>query len=329
MIGERLAHKPHPALTELIQERKTPFSQFFSPQQLISLCDEEYTRVHQHLENKEPLLFRNPEFSLCVERYNQMRNQILSRESTHRDELTQLAIDVISEIYDIPEGQINWTADFNLEGMIDPSADQDTEDLDISPDRLPFLSAEIEKRVLLNSLVHGSSVHIWKSCHHIVSPELRELSPILPTLYDVYTAVLGYMMWQATPQMFEQAMAEGLLIGQGINQIEFGEDEEINISVEAINFPAMLHEVNKAALDLVICHGLPEDVTEDELKYIYAKADRYEDEFWHYLVSPSLWTRFIEAEKKPTTELPDVLMDLATKTPEMVKYEFERLCQHR
>lgn len=327
MIGETLRHKPHPALNELINQRKTPFSHLFSPETLFSLCNQEYERVHEHLEEKEPLLFQNPEFSLCMERYKQMRDQIMSREANHREELIQLAIEVVSEIYDIPEGQLRWKVDFNLEGMIEPSMDQDTEELDIDPDRIPFLSAEIEKRVLLNMLVHGSSMHIWKSSHHIVSPELRELSPILPMLYDVYTAVLGYMMWQATPSMFEQAIEEGELIAQGINQLEFDDDEELQVTVEAINFPAMLHEVNKAAIDIVICHGIPDDVTEDELKYIYAKADRYEDEFWHYLVSPSVWARFISAENKTTQELPDAIMDLAEHSPEMVKYKFELICQ--
>jgi hypothetical protein len=72
-----------------------------------------------------------------------------------------------------------------------------------------------------------------------------------------------------------------------------------------------LHEVNKGVIDLIICHGLPEDVTEDELKYIYSKADRYQDEYWHYVVSPSIWARLLKFAKCKTQNLPNILMEIS------------------
>lgn len=327
MIGDRLRHKPHPAIAELIAEERTPFSDLCVSPFLFSLANEEFERVYNHLKEKEPLLFRNPEFDLLIERYKQMRDQILSRESNHTEELISLAIKAISEIYDIPEDQIKWNVNFNLEGLIDPSFVQDIDDLDIDEERLPYLQEQIEKRILLNSLVHGSSMHIWKSLHYIVSTELKKLSPILPVLYDVYTAVLGYSIWLSVPDGLQLAVDEGTLISQGINQITFDEDDDPQISVEAINFPAMLHEVNKGALDLIICHGIPEDVTEDELKYIYAIADKYSDEYWHYIISPSIWNRLLKYAKVRTKDLPDVLMELSLLDFTELKSVFTAICR--
>ena len=202
------------------------------------------------------------------------------------------------------------------------------EELNIDPDRMEFLLAEIKKRIILNTLAHGSSMHIWKSSHHIVSLELKELSPILPVLYDAYTAILGFLIWQSNPDQMQIAMDQGNLLAQGINKIKFDEDE-IEIEVEAVNFPAMLHEVNKAAIDLVICHGLPEDVSEDELKFIYQEADKYKDEFWHYLVSPSLWTRLLLSLKVTTQELPDCIMKIAQLDLNKLDHLFQLLADDK
>lgn len=310
MIGANLTHKPHPNISNLITEGKTTFSDVFcvAPYQ-ISLANEEFARVHNHFELKEPLLFQNLSFELLIERYQMMRTQILSREGKHHERLAQLAIETISEIYDIPEDQINWNVNFNLEGLIDP-AFEDDEELEIDPERIPFLQEEVKKRKILNALVHGSSMHIWKSCHHLVNSELKAISPVLPMLYDSYTAVLGFSIWQSLPDTLQQGFEEGTLMTQGINRITFDEEENPNIEVEAINFPAMLHEVNKGVIDLIVCHGLPE-VTEDELKYIYQKADRYQDEYWHYVISPSIWARLLKFAKTKTQNLPEIIMEIS------------------
>ena len=144
----------------------------------------------------------------------------------------------------------------------------------------------------------------------MVKEELKALSPVLPMLYDSYTSVLGFCIWQGLPDTLKQGFDEGTLVTQGINRITF-DDDQPSIEVEAINFPSMLHEVNKGVIDLIICHGLPEDVTEDELKYIYSKADRYQDEYWHYVVSPSIWARLLKFAKCKTQNLPNILMEIS------------------
>ena len=244
MIGANLTHQPHPEIETNITEGNTTFSDVLCVEpHLLSLADEEFTRVHDLFKLKENYLFQNPKFDLLIERYQMMRTQILSRETKHHKALIDLAIETISEIYGIPEDQINWDVKFNLEGFIDPSFEE-PEELNIDPERLPYLKEEIQKRKLLNALVHGSSMLVWKSCHHLVGKELKEMSIVLPMLYDSYTAVLGYCIWLSLPNTIQQGFDEGTLMTQGINRITF-DDQEPSIEVEAINFPAMLHEVNK------------------------------------------------------------------------------------
>lgn len=328
MIGTNLVLKPHPNIAQLITEGKTTFSDVLCIEPFqISLASEEFERVHNHFQLKEPLLFQDAQFELLIERYQMMRTQILSREGKHHERLTQLAIETISEIYDIPEDQIKWNVNFNLEGLIDPSFEDD-EELNIDPERIPFLEEQIKKRKILNALVHGSSMHIWKSCHHLVSSELKRISPILPLMYDSYTAILGFCIWQSLPDALQQGFEDGTLMTQGINRITFDQKENPNIEVEAINFPAMLHEVNKGVIDLIICHGLPEDVTEDELKYIYQKADRYQDEYWHYVISPSIWARLLKFAKTKTQNLPEIIMEISLLDFEQLETLMRALCEN-
>lgn len=310
MIGSTKKVKPNPEIYKHIQNQNTTFSDIksLSPH-LISLADQEFSAVHDFLELKEKHLIDSFDFESLIKRLHMMRTQIISREGKHQKDLTKLAVSVISEIYDIPEDQINWDVKFSLEGLIDPSFEE--EELEIEPDRIPFVLKEIKKRKILNAFVHGSSMHIWKSCHHLVGDKLKKISPVLPILYDSYTSILGFCIWQNTPNGLEQGFNEGSLMTQGINRITFDEEETPNIEVEAVNFPSMLHEVNKGAMDLIICHGIPEDVTEGELKYIYSKADRYQDEFWHYLISPSLWSRLLKSLNTGTENIPEILMEIS------------------
>jgi len=46
-------------------------------------------------------------------------------------------------------------------------------------------------------------------------------------------------------------------------------------------------------------------------KYYYAKADKYEDEIWHYLLSPSLWKDLLDAITVPTQNIPDIIAKLS------------------
>ena len=99
---------------------------------------------------------------------------------------------------------------------------------------------------------------------------------------------------------------------QGFNKLEFDEEGEAECKIRCVgvNFPVLLHEVTKGAMDYLICHGIPKDFSEDELKYYYAKADSYENEFWHYLLSPTVWTSLVDAAGVDTQELPLVIAKL-------------------
>lgn len=253
---------------------------------------------------------------------------IIKLEQPAKDKLQQLAIETIKEIYQVPDY-------VDLKGMIQPRLNLDTEQ-DKSPE--PFLNLsleqknnmrdEIQKRIILNGLVHGSSMHIWKGIYHMVSNELEQINPDLKELYNLYTSTLGILIWLVNPDEFQKGIDDGTPVPeggiaptQGFNKVKFNRQKGFGGQVEAqgVNFPVLLHELNKGVLDWLISAGIPKSYTREELTYYYSKADSYENELWHYLLAPTLWADLLEVAKMENENIPKLINHLTKLSyPELV-----------
>lgn len=238
---------------------------------------------------------------------------ISKQESPYREDLKKLAVETIKDLYNVPD-HVNLQA--FIETNIDLSTDQDDSPqpfLNLSLNQKNKMRDEIQKRVILNGLVHGSSMYIWKSVYYIVRDKLMSLNPILVQLYDEYTAGVNFSFWTMDPAVFQSSVESEQQFTQGFNEIKFDEPgrPEATVLCKGINFPVLLHELNKGVMDYLICHGIPKDYSEEELRYYYSKADAYENEIWHYLLSPSLWNDLLETANVLPGDLPGVMMKLS------------------
>lgn len=237
-----------------------------------------------------------------------MRN-ISTREMKHTEELEKIAVDTVRDIFNIPEHiNINPEIQSGMSG-VNEQDNSPEKILSLSTERQTEIEEQIQKRIILNGIVHGCAMHIWKSAHYIIKEKIDAIDPRLMELYNIYTTSMSWSLWQVSPSM-AMASIKNEGVTQGKNELKF-EDDGCDIDAEGINFPVLLHEISKGAVDYLISHGIPEDFTEEELVYYYAKADNHQDEFWHYLLSPSLWTSLIEAADVNSQELPEVIMGLA------------------
>lgn len=230
-----------------------------------------------------------------------------------RQELANLAVETIRELYNVPEH-------IRLEAFIEKKIDLDTAQddnpesfLELSLSQKNDMRDEIQKRVILNGLVHGSSMYIWKSAYYIVRDKLNDFNPILIQLYDELTAGVNFSFWTKDPAAFSFAVQNQMHVTQGFNKITFDEPgmPSANVLCKGINFPTLFHELNKGVLDYVICAGIPQNYSEEELRYYYTKADAYENEFWHYLLSPTLWADLLETASVDPERIPHVLLRLS------------------
>lgn len=227
-----------------------------------------------------------------------------------KSQLEKIAEDTIRELYEVPH-QIKLLPKIVEQSEIEYDIESQREDLKLEntilPDRLIKIQEEVNKRIILNSIVNGSSVMIWSHAYYISKEKLDELNSNLIQYYDIYSSVVGMLLW-LSPPVFNQETIES----QGICQVDF---EEGNQSM-GINFPVLLMETNKVVMDYLICRAIPKDFSEDELKLYYAMSDSYEQEFWHNLLSPVLYSDLLETLDVDSQSLPTIIAKLCE-----IKYE--------
>lgn len=280
------------------------------------LASEEYKRCLELFERRLPNEYALPTgqaIRMTQERMQPASSIMFVKEMRNREELETIAVDVVRSLFDIPE-HVKLIPDLMNQGDMDPDDQDDSPEsfLSLSEERKKEMTGEIQKRIILNGLVHGSAMHIWKSSHYIIKERIDQVDDLLMKLYDEYTAAVSWLIWQMDPVEFERNLGGQVL---GYNELSFQEDE-CDINCHATNFPVLLHELTKGAMDYLICRGIPQEYSVDELEYYYAKADDYNNEFWHYLMSPSIWAKLIEASGVDSQGLPAVIARLTQLTYE-------------
>ena len=209
-------------------------------------------------------------------RYDGAIKLVKNEEAKHRKALEQLAISTIKDLYQVPDY-------IDLQAIIRPGLGADTHQ-DNNPS--PFLQLslqeknemrdEIQKRVILNSLVHGASINIWKTIHHLVDSELDAINGNLRHLYDQYTATFSLLYWFFDPDNLEKDIEQD-------------------------------RQMNKGVLDWIISAGIPQNYNQAQLEYYYSKADRYQDEIWHYLLGATLWHDLLQTANLDNSLIPKLL----------------------
>jgi len=316
-IIKGLKHRPHKGITERIDSKlfSLDANRLFHYKPEV-LAGDEYKRCLMLFEKRLPNeheLDTHEAIPTLREMQVARTSVMFNKELEHRDELQEIAVDTIRELFDIPE-HINLNPEITEKFDLDPDDQEDSpeEYLSLSEEDKLEMRDEIQKRIILNGLVHGAAMHIWKSAHYIIKDRVDNIDPILMPLYDEYTTAISWLIWQMPPDIVQEAIGAGGAITQGFNELEFEEEgePECNVHCHAVNFPVLLHEVTKGAIDYLICHGIPPGYNEEQLKYYYAKADDYENELWHYYMSPTLWIKLAESADVDTQSLPAVIANL-------------------
>jgi len=333
-------HMPHPAVVKALVEKNFPLNAnpVFNHNPIF-LAQTEYARIDDLLKRKLVAMYNQDNISYLeiFRKYQQLSSMIIKRERQMKEQLEDLAIKIITTIFSPPE-HIDLKAMINsrMKMDIDPEQQKPSVLPDMSPERLAYLNAQVQKRVLLNGLVQGSAMHIWKSSHYMVKEEIDKLSPALMSLYDEYISLTSLSLWQLDISLAMKEIQKGNEMGlntqgymtQGQCKLNFGEGG-VEIEIKAVNFPVMLHELTKGILDYLICHAIPEDLDEAELDYYYAKADDYSHEMWHYILSPTIWETFVQAADCDTQDLAKVVHAACQMEPEELYKEFKTLIDDR
>lgn len=273
------------------------------------LALEEYNRtcdIYENRFNSRPISDRD-----AYQLIQALWNEIARLESPHAQELEAIGVQAIKKLYNLPD-DIEVEAEISHGPCGDFLQKQDHAQPQLSPERMEYIQEQIQKRILLNSLVHGSSKHAWKTLHYLVEDEIKKINPNLFDLYNKLTALTSMMLWRQDQWMLDM-MQENKGDAIGECKVEFT-DEGATLTSKASCMPVLLCELNKSLFDYVICAGIPTDLTDDELMYYYNQADDYTLEPWMYFVGPSLWEKLITTARQPSENLPEMVARLSELT---------------
>ena len=238
----------------------------------------------------------NIDMGMMQEMFNIMQ-QVSEIELNHKDALEQLAIDIVSEEFDIPEDMLRAS-------LVPPGSDLDLDDDDgddeeeeefvpKSAERMKELDLEVGKRNVLNALMQGAS----KKGHYIfheVADELDKIDPRLMGLYGKLMSLADFQYWIIPDSTM------GGTIG-GTEKIKWEKDEEEKdekekpvVEATAWIFPLLVHELIKGIMELAAIGWAEGHLEADEQKHVIGRADTIAGEMWGMRLGPGMWEKFLD-----------------------------------
>ncbi len=225
-------------------------------------------------------------------------NSVVAIERDHREELEQLAIELVMKEMGIPEGAVEFDAKIVGMGEIDmddfnhdEENGENPEQVDIENEieifnELQNLDLEKAKRRMINAIIQGAS----KKGHymfHLVPERLEQITgnPNILNLYGTLMSINDITYWQISDEMIKNLGGSA-----GGKESAEGPEEEGGpgkVIARGINFPVLVHELIKGTMELISLQGRPEGDFSD----IESSEDTLEKEMWDLRLGPAIWDR--------------------------------------
>ncbi len=227
-------------------------------------------------------------------------NTIVSIESQHKEELEQLAVELVMKEMGIPEGAIEYDAKIIGMGEIDMSDfnreegnEENPQEVDIENEveifnELQNLDLEKAKRRMINAIIQGAS----KKGHymfHLVPERLEQITgnQNILNLYGTLMSINDITYWQLSDELIKGLGGAAA----GKESVERPEDEDgaAKVVARGINFPVLVHELIKGTLELFAIQGRPEG--DEGFEDVEDSEDTLEKEMWDLRLGPAIWDR--------------------------------------
>lgn len=242
---------------------------------------------------------------------------VLQFESQHKEELEQLAVELLVKEMAIPEGSLQFDAKLVPIGGIssegfqqqeeNPSEEEiqqqfgvgeeeATEDIEQTIDAFEKFNDEVAKRRILNAMIQGSA----KKGHYmfeLVFERLEAMSTGIVRKYGILMSVNDILYWILPDQMLMSAGEGGGFAGK--EEIDT-ETTPPTVKARGVFFPVLVHELIKGTMEVLATQGLPDDPKSAEM--VMGKTDTLPAEMWDVRFGPMIWEKFIES-------YPDKLFD--------------------
>ena len=226
-------------------------------------------------------------------------------EQPHKLALENLAVDLVVEEMEIPDGVFQFQCkivnrgEINQDGFqketkepseeeINQTLSNEAEAENMTPSE--FFEMEKHKRRFINMLIQGSS----KKGHYmfeLVRNKLNEYNPNLAKSYGEVMSINDLIYWLLDDETINQMASQPSAMA-GKEEIEQSEDGTI-IKTEAICFPVSLHEIIKGVMETFGTQGLPDDPQQANM--VIDAVDSLSNETMDLRLGAIIWEKFINA----------------------------------
>lgn len=226
--------------------------------------------------------------------------QVESIESEHKKQLEELALELTEKLWGIPSERL----EANLTGMqggFDKNFESDP-DYEDNSEMSDDLRNQVNKRITMNMLVHGSSMHTLKTAHagarlmnrgnieRYIDQELNKIDPRLVKLYNKIVEITGKQFWLIDINMMMRMGLSNAAVGS--SRIDYS-GEKPKVIAKGLIFPFLVHELFKGTAELLSHYGL-ENLSKDTAKKVISKADDIRHEPYLAMAGPALWRKILK-----------------------------------
>lgn len=250
----------------------------------------------------------------------------IQKESGNEENLKSLAIKAVSEAFEIPEDVLH--AQLNEDDIDVNSTDEKYPDEEYNYEELPkCLKDQINKRILLNCITQGASIHAFYTMHHLVKNELEKIDKDIISLYDEISVGTVFTYWKIDYSSMLESAANLDMMVQGSSKVEYNDNDEPSVVAKARTFAVLCQELVKGSMELINLNGLS-NLSEEDLKIIYAFADKRVDEPRYIQISSEVWRILLSTlkyyrENVGKINIPDFIMKITQMSPKNTEDFFE------
>jgi hypothetical protein len=259
---------------------------------------------------------RRVDLDNCIEASFRAYSAITEAESGYEPTLTDLARTVVETVWGIPPDQLKGgigEVEGDVAGM--DLGEDDSEEPKTLWDLGPSEASEVQKRLLINTIIQGCAIHAMLNNPRMVQRELAAISPDLPQFYEQFAWNSLAMYWKMDYEQMNIAQLRAQAAGFEEFKYERREDREVPVVYsKGINFPVMLQEFVKGVAE-VVCLQSFSNLPPDTQAVVVEMADKVQYEPYQIKVGPQIWRRLLT--KVGRDEGPaDFLMRLSMMEPD-------------
>jgi hypothetical protein len=283
--------------------------------------------------------------------------EITRLESDHKEELEEMAVKIVTDYFNIKEGDFTFDAKLVNIGEVDISmikqqeealeavADDemepgneeevlalpdDPEDIETMLQRISAQAQaqdqeqnqEINKDAQISkrrmlNAIIQGAANNSQYLFNFVNDKLRAIDQDLPKLYGMMISSNDLNYWLWSDEQMKQAQQDGSAAG---NEEVDAKTDPPTIKARGINFPVLIHELVKGVMEYYAMFGLPENAASAE--DVLSKTEFLDIEKWDLRFGPTIWRRFISAVGADDWE--EIKQYLIVEINEMPAEEFNR-----